>query len=85
MKCAVEMAGRGKPPAVSHRPWKSLRDSPIPTASTATIHQSKKKGAPLEPYPTPPGSFLDEKMLKTRRLHQIDGTTTLSVWKLRLT
>ena len=63
MNCAVEMPGRGKPQAVSHRLWKSLRDSHIPTASTATIHQSRKKGVPLEPYPTPPGSFLDEKML----------------------
>ncbi len=63
MKRAVEMPGHGKPQAVSQRPWKSLRDSHIPTASTATIHQSRKKGAPLEPYPTPPGSFFDENML----------------------
>ena len=29
---AVEMTGRSKTLRVSHRPWKSLRDSHIPTA-----------------------------------------------------
>ena len=62
MKWAGEMPGGGKPQAVSHRPWKSLRDSHIPTATTATMHQLKKKGVPSDPYTNPPGSFFNEKM-----------------------
>jgi len=58
---------------VSHRPWKSLRDSHIPTASTTTIlsYSLSKTNLRKEPSqvmrpPLPSGSFCDEKMLGTR-------------------
>ena len=49
-----------------HRPWKSLRDSHIPTASTMTplsepSQSQNQKGARPTPYPS--GSSFDEKML----------------------
>ena len=56
-------------PSVSHCPWKSLRDSHIPTApadSVSEIVQTNfKKGAPesrIAHFP-PSGSYFNEKML----------------------
>jgi hypothetical protein len=70
---AVEMAGsgkRGKPkagfPSASPSPWKSLRDSHIPTAGHDCLFSKSnpKKGTP-QPVPSLPlpGSFFNEKML----------------------
>jgi len=70
----VEMTGhgkRGKPksgfPIASHRPWKSLRDSHIPTAPATTIYLQNptQRKEPLQPVASlpPSGSFFDENML----------------------
>jgi hypothetical protein len=69
---AVEMTGwwktrKTKPrfPFVCHRPWKSLRDSHIPTAPTISFLSKPKsqKGGLAAELRSPPGSFFDEKML----------------------
>ena len=76
------MTGRGQPwkpaiadalgaarrfPTAAHRPWKTLRVSHIPTASTAVpISPSetlRKDPAATAPQIRPSGSFFDEKML----------------------
>jgi len=56
-------------PSVSHCPWKSLRDSHIPTAPADSVSENVqtnlKKGAPesrIAHFP-PSGSFFNEKML----------------------
>ena len=67
---------RGKPktrfPFVSHRPWKSLRDSHIPTTRTTILpfpnqNQKTRKEPQLRKKPQPPssGSSFDEKMLRS--------------------
>ena len=73
---AVEMTGawktrKTKPrfPFVSHSPWKSLRDSHIPTAPTFFVSQNlqnqiqeRRPSRRIASLP-PPGSFFNEKML----------------------
>jgi hypothetical protein len=72
----VEMTGarktrKTKPrfPFVSHSPWKSLRDSHIPTAPAVFVSQNlKKPNSRKEPLRRvaslpPSGSFFNEKML----------------------
>ncbi len=73
---AVEMTGawktrKTKPrfPIVSHSPWKSLRDSHIPTAPTFFVSQNlqnqiqeRRPWRRIASLP-PPGSFFNEKML----------------------
>jgi hypothetical protein len=72
----VEMTGAWKTrktktrfPFVSHSPWKSLRDSHIPTAPAASYFQTSQN-QPQERRPwrriaslPPSGSFFNEKML----------------------
>ena len=71
---AVEMTGcrkRGKPkagfPSASHTPWKSLRDSHIPTAPATAIYlqnPTQERNRPLPVTSLPPSdSFFNEKML----------------------
>ena len=74
---AVEMTGawktrKTKPrfPFVSHSPWKSLRDSHIPTAPTFFVSQNlqnqiqeRRPSRRIASLP-PPGSFFNEKMLR---------------------
>ena len=52
---AVEMTGRSKTLRVSHRPWKSLRDSHIPTARLLLYilktYFRKEPSSPPAPFP----------------------------------
>ena len=67
-------------PFVSHSPWKSLRDSHIPTAPAAFVCQNLKtelkKGAPARRIASlpPSGSFFNEKMLASGAPCHTNGT-----------
>jgi hypothetical protein len=68
---AVEMTGRGKEEnqqqvfLLFHRPWKSLRDSHIPTASTTILLSFELKPKERNPahHLSPSGSSFNENML----------------------
>ena len=47
----------------AHRPWKSLRDYHIPTASTTHSNQIRKEARRRIASLPPSGSFFNEKML----------------------